>query len=969
MERIVPAPAFVTLTGSLQSRLGCPADWLPDCPATRLAPTGGTTYGATFDVPAGSYEYKVTVGGSWAENYGAGGVRDGANLLLRLEGPARLAISYDHATHRIGVTPTSLAGPATAADRALAKDSLRTALTRERFYFLMADRFANADPGNDTGGLTGTRLATGFDPTDKGFFHGGDLQGVMAKLDYIQSLGTTAIWLTPSFANRPVQGEDAQASAGYHGYWVTDFTRIDPHLGSNADLTALIDAAHARGMKVFLDIITNHTADVIDTAGGAYDYRAKATDPYRDADGRPFDDAAYVAAEAFPAVDPSVSFPHAPRFRSEADRTLKVPGWLNDPTMYHNRGNTTWAGESVTYGDFVGLDDLWTERPEVVRGLIDVYRTWARTGIDGFRIDTMKHVNTPFWQSFSPAVLQAARDAGTADFFMFGEVYDADPRVASTYTSTGRVQATLDFGFQAAALGFARGDATTGLRDLFAADDWYTDPDSNAYALPTFLGNHDMGRVGMMLRQAGYSGAELLARDKLAHSLMYLTRGQPVVYYGDEQGFAGAGGDKDARQDMFGTSVAQYAAEELIGGGTMGTGDHFDDTGPLYRHIAALAALRAQHPALADGAHLHRYASNAAGVYAFSRVLVDDGIEYLVVANNATTPASATFATDSPDMPFEPLLGATGPLTAGPDRRVTVTVPPLSVQVYRAAREMAAPAAPPTVLLAGPSAGTVVGGRAEIAASLLSGGFVQVSFAVRPVAVPDWTYLGTDDSPPYRLFHDVTSFPAGTLLEYRAVAKDRLGRLGAASSYAIVGAPEGSAAPSGSPIDAASPGPVGPVSQPNAVSIPGSHNRAMGCVADWRPECAAAHLALDPRDQIWKRTYDGLRGDYAYKAAIDSRWDENYGAGGVRGGGNIDYTADGGAVTFAYDHATRYATSDAQGPIVTAPGSFQAALGCGDDWAPDCMRPWLQDLEGDGTYAWSTTELPRDGTTSRSPTA
>jgi len=90
---------------------------------------------------------------------------------------------------------------------------------------VMADRFANGDQGNDRAGIAGDRLENGFDPTDKGFFHGGDIAGLGKRLGYIEDLGTTAIWLTPSFKNRPVQGTGANASAGYHGYWVTDFTR------------------------------------------------------------------------------------------------------------------------------------------------------------------------------------------------------------------------------------------------------------------------------------------------------------------------------------------------------------------------------------------------------------------------------------------------------------------------------------------------------------------------------------------------------------------------------------------------------------------------------------------------------------------------------------------------------------------------------------------------------------------------
>ena len=95
----------------------------------------------------------------------------------------------------------------------------------ELIYFLLPDRFENGDAGNDRGGLTGDRLATGFDPTHKGFFHGGDLKGLTARLDYLKGMGITAVWLAPVFKNKPVQGPKGNESAGYHGYWVTDFTR------------------------------------------------------------------------------------------------------------------------------------------------------------------------------------------------------------------------------------------------------------------------------------------------------------------------------------------------------------------------------------------------------------------------------------------------------------------------------------------------------------------------------------------------------------------------------------------------------------------------------------------------------------------------------------------------------------------------------------------------------------------------
>ncbi len=301
----VAADRGIRVAGSLQSEAGCASDWDPGCDATRLPQVGDTdAYRGSFELPAGSYEFKVTVGGSWDESYGANGVLDGANIPLVLGGPTEVAFGYDDVSHAVVVTAARVTGPVSAADAGLAGDSLREGLTRERYYFVMADRFANGSKANDKGGLTGDRLSTGLDPTDRGFYHGGDLAGLTSKLDYIKGLGSTAIWLTPTFKNKPVQGLPGAEDAGYHGYWITDFTQIDPHLGTNAEMSALIDAAHAKGMKVFFDIITNHTADVVNYQEGQYSYIDKATSPYRNAAGEVFDDAEVAGSPSFPRSTP-----------------------------------------------------------------------------------------------------------------------------------------------------------------------------------------------------------------------------------------------------------------------------------------------------------------------------------------------------------------------------------------------------------------------------------------------------------------------------------------------------------------------------------------------------------------------------------------------------------------------------------------------------------------------------------------
>jgi len=927
----------ITVAGDLQSELGCPADWQPACAASELAPVGPGQYAATFTLPAGSYQFKVTVNGSWDENYGADGAKDGANIPLVLGGTARLAFAYDDTSHRVSVAPTDLPGPATRADAALAGDSLRQPLTHEQFYFVMTDRFANGDPGNDQGGLTGGRLVTGYDPTHKGFYHGGDLKGLIGKLDYIKDLGTTAIWLTPSFVNKPVQGPPGQETAGYHGYWITDFTHIDPHLGSNQDMKNLISAAHRKGMKVFFDIITNHTADVIDYAQKQYSYISKSAVPYKDANGNVFDDRDYVN-QPFPPMN-AQSFPYTPVFDKPSDATAKTPAWLNDVTLYHNRGDSTYAGESATYGDFSGLDDLFTERPEVLHGMEDIYRAWVDLGIDGFRIDTAKHVNTEFWQQFSPAMLDEAHAIGTKKFFMFGEVFDADPAFQSIYSTTAKLPATLDFGFQQNAVAVANGGATTYLSKLYAGDDYYTDTDSNAYDLPTFLGNHDMGRIGHFVNGS-------LARDEFAHALMYTLRGQPVIYYGDEQGFIGDGGDQDARQDMFASQVASYNDDPMIAAAT-GSRDRYDRTATMYRYLQRLSALRKAYPALADGAQTTRFASDSAGIFAVSRVSRQEGVEYLVVANNAETAKTATFDTYTPRAPFGQLFGGHGRLFSGRHGQVTVTVPPLSVAVYRAYRPVPRSWSAPAGFFASPSAGGVLANRAEIRAAVPADTPVQVSFAYRVAGTSQWQRLGTDDNAPYRVFHDVSGLAKGTLVEYRTVIKDNAGHLSAASTYGVVG-------------DAPKPvgGGVGDVTQPAAVSVPGTLNSEMGCAADWDPACPQDQLSLDPNDKIWKGTFTLPAGTYSYKTAINKTWDENYGAGGVPNGANIDLVSDGSPITFFYDHRTHFVTSTAQGPIVVAAGSFQSEMGCAADWDPACMRSWLQDPDGDGTYTLSTTQIP-----------
>lgn len=601
----------------------------------------------------------------------------------------------------------ALAGQAPAAAPAPVPPAKAAATYRDRLpedeviYFVLPDRFDNADPANDRGGLSGGPLVTGFDPTHKGFYHGGDLKGLVRRLDYIQALGATALWVGPVFRNKPVQGAPGQESAGYHGYWITDFTRVDPHLGSDDDFRALVDAAHARGMKVYMDIIVNHTADVIrmrECEGqGACPYRSRADYPYQRRGGvtGPAINAGFAgdgersAANFARLTDPSYAYtPYVPA----AERNVKVPAWLNDVTLYHHRGDSTYHGESATMGDFVGLDDLMTENPRVVAGMIDIFGGWIdRYGIDGFRIDTARHVNPAFWQAFVPAMQRRAAARGIAHFHIFGEVSDHEvrPAVLAEWTHTGGLPAVLDFSFRQAVADTVAGTrGTDAFAALFDGDALYAGGVATGRILPTFTGNHDDGRFATFVRRAFPKAgeAEVLDRVKLSNAMLLALRGVPTIYSGDEQGFSGDGGDQDAREDMFASRVASYNDNRLVGSDRTTATASFATDGALFRQIAQLARIRRATPALRRGSTVLRYRQDTPGLLAVSRIDPATRQEVLLVFNTATAPVTRQVEVEVASRRFTALAGPCAATATAP-ASVTVTLPPLGYAICAATPE------------------------------------------------------------------------------------------------------------------------------------------------------------------------------------------------------------------------------------------------------------------------------------------
>jgi glycosidase len=560
----------------------------------------------------------------------------------------------------------------------------------EIIYFVLPDRFENGDKTNDRGGIRGGPLDHGFDPTHKGFYHGGDLKGLTQQLDYIQGMGITAIWFAPVFKNKPVQGRPGEESAGYHGYWVTDFTSVDPHFGTNAEFKAFVDAAHARGMKVYMDIITNHTADVIDYVEGeqaGYAYRSKGDYPFSrrgGPDGAPINPGFAGDDNPDPAnwaglTDPT--FAYTP-FVREAERDVKVPAWLNDVTLYHNRGNSHWIGESSVYGDFSGLDDLATENPRVVAGMIDIFGQWIDDyGIDGFRIDTAKHVNPEFWQTFVPAMLARAKAKGIDHFHIFGEIAYEEPTatLAAQVMAESHLPYALDMGFAKAAQQIASGAASPRVMAEFLQQDAiYPGGAATALGLPTFLGNHDFGRFSMFVRDMSGSDdeTELLARVKLGHAMLFLLRGVPTVYYGDEQGFISDGNDQLARENMFASKVAVYNDNVLVGTAATTAAANFDTAHPLYQLIGTLAQARKASPALRRGlSQVRAFDHEAPGLLAVERRDPASVERVLIVFNTSAAGLSRNVEVSYRARGVTPLLGQCPAQLAAPGT-VHITLPP-----------------------------------------------------------------------------------------------------------------------------------------------------------------------------------------------------------------------------------------------------------------------------------------------------
>ena len=459
----------------------------------------------------------------------------------------------------------------------------------QSIYQIITDRFYDGDPSNDN--ADGNYDPAGHRGTS---VHGGDFKGIEEKLDYIKSLGATAIWISPVVLN--ARGE-------FHGYAGVDFYKVDPHWGTLADLQHMIKAAHARGILVIDDIVVNHGGNLVDSADPGYPAFKYPPDGYH-----------------LRFRDPAKQYP--PPF----DLNATNPSLTN---LFHNNGfiHDYHDPTQVELGELSGLDDFRTETPYVRTQMEKIYEYWIeQAGFDGFRIDTVKHVEMGFWQEWCPAVRAFAAAHGRPDFFMFGEVLDHADAKCSSYVGAKdggpfKLDSTVDYPlyFKINSVFATATGNTKQLQDHYSAVARDYDPSAQT-RLVTFLDNHDQPRF---LSDKGASNN--LERLKVALVFLYTARGIPCLYYGTEQAFNGKKDPFD-REDMF--------AGQFEWGPSLG--DNFNMTHPLFQFVARLNNFRRLYPELQTGVQSNLW-SNATGpgLFAYTRRLGPQ--EAFVVFNTAET--------------------------------------------------------------------------------------------------------------------------------------------------------------------------------------------------------------------------------------------------------------------------------------------------------------------------------------------
>lgn len=346
-------------------------------------------------------------------------------------------------------------------------------------YFAVTDRFFDGDTSNNDAYTVGD-----CDTSDKGgsSYHGGDFAGLTQKLDYLQDLGVNTIWITPIVENITDDQHDKKTDMetyGYHGYWASDFTKLNKHLGTEKEFAALIEAAHSRGMKLMVDVVLNH--------------------------------AGYGTEKYFNSI-----------LKGADGNAIK---------MLRDNSNTVSGDDKLA--PLSDLPDFVTENAEVRNQLIKWQTDWMeKYNIDYYRVDTVKHVDSTTWSAFKNSLTKV-----NPDFKMIGEYSGAGYANTAGELGTGSMDALLDFDFNDFAKDFVGGKISTVENSLLKRNGVL----NNTATMGNFLNSHDEHSLQYTLvNKSGLSEEEAYNLMKVAATLQITAKGQPVIYYGDELGQAGA---------------------------------------------------------------------------------------------------------------------------------------------------------------------------------------------------------------------------------------------------------------------------------------------------------------------------------------------------------------------------------------------------------------------------------------------
>jgi glycosidase len=565
-------------------------------------------------------------------------------------------------------------------------------------YFVMTDRFHDADPANNNPAGCDPAL---YDPHQKDLarYLGGDLRGIENAIQagYFTELGVTALWLTPVVKNVWRSGYDLGGwKTGYHGYWAQDWLDIDPHLTSRADLTGkaysgdasgrmshyrdFVKLAHSKGIKVIQDVVLNHAGPVFFyDADGDGVFNVSRKDEWI----QPFRKDGFHATATWaevPKWNAAKTQPDGPRELLGA--RIATRGALSRLGSYGRKGFSPDSlgktdGEEITC-DFFSLRDFWTD-PQggnfdaLVDEFVEIYHFYLTVaGVDGLRIDTVKHVHHGFWDAFTQR-LRSRLGPAAADKLLFGEIYDGDPAVLGRYTwrsdwprnKSPVLDGVLDFNFCFGAREYLRHPGNTfgspAALEKALATRTASGPNGRPFYNPnpgpdglnarqkmiTFIENHDgLNRF----RVAGVTAR----RNRLAQALVMTLPGIPCLYYGteasllDDEGKIGE--DGETGRMMFYPRKGGLTIDEVR-------------SSAAFSEIAKLADLRGKLPVLRTGMVIPLWVDSDSGhqddgVFAFARS-AENGETFAVVIVNASDEARVTGA-ENHSMQLPPFLRTAG---------------------------------------------------------------------------------------------------------------------------------------------------------------------------------------------------------------------------------------------------------------------------------------------------------------------